>query len=117
MARSLRFSQGALDDIEVVLRWTCDHFGEQQAIKYSALIRKAISEIQARPEMILFRPRPEIHPDARIYHLSQAGKAARHFFIFRFESDSRIVVDALVHDSKDLARHMFREYGPGAAEI
>mgnify|MGYP001182389650 CR=1 FL=1 len=81
MSVTLRFSKPAVRDIEDVLGYTLAQFGEQKHEQYKWLIRQALLDIAADPNRPPARRRPELHPDARTFHISRRGMRARHFFL------------------------------------
>src|SRR5438093_13629627 len=83
MSIKLRFSSDAVRDIEEVLAHTQEQFGERQRERYKALIRDALADIGHDPEAPPAKRRPEIHRDARTFHLSRRGRHARHYFLYR----------------------------------
>ncbi len=106
MRLRLRFSQQAVQDIEDVLAYTLGHFGQRRHEQYKLLIRQALAEIASRPNAPPARHRPEIHADARTFHIARAGKRARHFFLYRVIEGQSIDIGRLLHDSMDLQRHL-----------
>jgi toxin ParE1/3/4 len=104
--RKLRFSKPAAQDIEDVLAYTRAHFGDKKHKEYKELILLALSDISIDPNRRPARKRPEIHPDARIFHIARPGKQARHFFLFRVTNDLFIDIARLLHDSMELERHL-----------
>jgi plasmid stabilization system protein ParE len=95
MSDTLRISDRAARDIEGALAYTLDQFGARKQSIYRALIRDALTDIAADPDRAPAKRRPELHPDARTFHIARRGRPARHFFLYR-----------LLHDSMDLQRHL-----------
>lgn len=114
MKRKLRISRQALRDIEDVLAWTREQFGDRKLAEYEELIRAALADVAANPDDPHARRRPEIHPDARTFHLARRGKRARHFLLYRVAADGHVDVGRLLHDAMELKRHL--PEGFGAAE-
>jgi len=110
--RQLRFSSRAVQDIQDALDYTLTQFGEQKRGEYKALIRQALAEIAADPECHRAKRRPELHRDARTFHIGRVGKRARHFFVFRIAGDEFIDVGRLLHDVMELKRHIPDEMRP-----
>ena len=111
MSFTLRFSKQAAQDIENVLAVTLLQFGEGQLSRYRDLIRQALSNLRADPYAPPAKHRPEIHPDARTFHIARRGKRARHLFVYRVVDPSTIEIARLLHDSMELWRHL-PEFGP-----
>ena len=106
MRFSLRFLKDASDDIDNVLKHTFDHFGDEQLELYKRLIRAALADISTNPNSPKAKRRPELHRDARTFHIARRGGNARHFILFRFVDDRVIEVGRVLHDSMDLRRHL-----------
>ena len=106
-------------DIEAILAWTHEHFGEAARLRYEALITQGILDLAEDPERVGCSKRPEIAESARTYHLwhsrnrvAQADrvKAPRHFLLFRIGADGLIEIGRVLHESVDLARHLPEGY-------
>ncbi len=100
-------------DFLEIMSWSAEHFGAAAADRYEALIGQAIADIGEDP----FRPsagkRPELPDGLFAYHLSASRDRVaggrvhtpRHFVLYRIFG-SRVEVLRLLHDSRDLARHV-----------
>lgn len=110
MSFTLRFSALAIRDIESVLAYTRERFGNQAEEKYRSLIREALLDISSDPHRAPAKHRPEIHADARTFHISRRGGKARHFFLYRIVDRGFVDVGRFLHDSMDLARHLPPDY-------
>jgi toxin ParE1/3/4 len=113
----------ARQDIREALRWSRQHFGETAASRYRALIKQAVHDIGADPERPGSKERPEIMiQGARTYHLEFSRsrvsgsrvKEPRHFLLYRRREDGVIEVARILHDGRDLQRHLPEEYRRGA---
>jgi toxin ParE1/3/4 len=102
------------------LKKSSQEFGEAASVRYRALILQALSDIANDPQ----RPGSQARPDlllegARAYHLSFSRRAAgpprvkkpRHFLVYR-ASEEAIEVVRLLHDARDLERHIPQEQSP-----
>lgn len=65
-------SPAAASDIESILAWSHEHFGEQVRGRYEALIVRAILDVADRPDRPGVASRPEIAANARTYHLQHS---------------------------------------------
>jgi toxin ParE1/3/4 len=110
------------EDLRKVLRWSAQNFGESAAKRYGALIKQAIRDIGESPERPGSKGRPEIMvPGARTYHISLSRsrvsgpgvKEPRHFLLYRRRADGVIEVARILHDGRDLQRHLPEDYRPG----
>lgn len=126
MARSAGFevklAPAARRDTVAIGRWTLKEFGEAAVLRYEALIQQALSDIGADPERPGSQQRPDIMiREARIYHLAfsrdrvRGGsaskvKAPRHFLLYRLRKDGTVEVARILHDLRELSRHLPRAY-------
>ena len=124
--RSLRFHVTGLArrDIASIVKRSLQEFGEAASLRYSALIRQALFDIGADPERPGTKERPEIMiQGARTYHLEfsrsrvsgSTVKEPRHFLLYRRREDGVIEVARILHDGRDLQRHLREEYRRGSA--
>ena len=115
-----RLAPAANRDIREIQRWSGENFGESAALRYAALLKQAHRDIVADPKRYGSKQRSEIMiADARIYHLAfsrdrvAGGKkvaAPRHFLLYRSRKDGVLEVARILHDARDLARHLPRAY-------
>lgn len=99
MNRRVRISRPAERDIEDILHWTQEHFGERARSSYEALLARASSDIAVGPTRVGSMARPEIAPEVRTYHLSNSRdrvpahlrrvRKPRHFLLYRPEPIDR----------------------------
>lgn len=113
----------ARQDVREILKWSERNFGEAAAARYKALIKQAVRDVGADPERPGSKERPEIMArGARTYHLEFSRsrvsgsrvKEPRHFLLYRRRDDGVIEVARILHDSRDLRRHLPEEYRRGA---
>jgi toxin ParE1/3/4 len=85
------------------------------SLRYKALIRQALLDVEADPERPGSLKRTEIMVEgARTYHISLSRtrmsgpmvKEPRHFLLYRCRQDGVVEVARLLHDSRDLPRHL-----------
>lgn len=109
----------ASQDVRKILKWTEEKFGKRAQERYTELLLQALRDIEADPE----RPGSKEWPDilaigTRTYHLSfsrsrangQAVKEPRHFILYRLRKDGGIEVGRILHDGRDLQRHLPEDY-------
>jgi toxin ParE1/3/4 len=106
----------AAKDIESILRWTQNQFGEQARIRYEALLGRAIVNLAENPARAGIRKRPEISPPAHTYHLWHSRKRVkasvegvekpRHFIVFRVSGSGNLEIGRVLHDSMELGKHL-----------
>jgi toxin ParE1/3/4 len=123
--RTARFHVGAAArrDIATILEWTLREFGMAATERYRLLIRQALLDIASNPDLPGSRERPEIMVNgARTYHIELsrhrvAGpkvKEPRHFILYRRRRDGVILVARVLHDSRDLQRHLPGDFRRGS---
>lgn len=115
MRFKLRFSMNAVRDMEAALAYTVRHFGEQKHDDYKSLIRLALKGIVSNPFGFPAKHRPELHPEARTYHLARRGKRATHFFLYRVHEDKFVDIGRLLHDAMELERNLPPGFGTDVA--
>lgn len=112
MRYELRVSGRAVRDMENVLRRTLADFGQRQRNAYESLMREALAAILVDPLGPPARQRPELHPDARTFHIARRGRHARHFFLYKVSGGRVIDIGRLLHDSMDLPQHLPKGFRP-----
>ena len=78
-------------DIQDITLWSEEQFGVAAADRYIALIRQALRDVQAEPQRPGAKARPNLAPNAYVYHLKfsrdrVAGdtvKVPQHFVLYR----------------------------------
>lgn len=106
-------------DIAAILKRSLQEFGMEASLRYSALIRQALLDVAADHERPGSNERPEVLvKGARTYHLSMSRtrvtgtrvKEPRHLLLYRCRHDGVVEVARVLHDSRDLERHLPAEY-------
>jgi toxin ParE1/3/4 len=111
--RTLLIAVRARRDIAEVLLYSLKEFGEAAALRYDALLKQALRDLKADPLRPGVSHRHGLPSDIYLYHLGfSRGRVAeppvntpRHFVAFRL-TVSRIEVLRILHDSRDVARHL-----------
>jgi toxin ParE1/3/4 len=118
----LRVTGPARRDLAAISRWSLEHFGEAAALRYGTLIAQALRDLQADPARPGSKERPDIMiPSARTYHLALSRsrvtggkvKEPRHFVVYRYR-EGVLEVIRILHDSRDLERHLPDNYKKGS---
>lgn len=106
-------------DIEAILTWSHEQFGEQSRRRYEALLIRAILDASDQPERTGSRQRPEIADAARTYHLCHSRDRIeasfrvgrpRHFLLYRTRPDGQVEIARVLHERMDLPRHLLDDY-------
>lgn len=119
MAR-FRLSSRAERDIEEILAWTHERFGEQARLRYEQLLVQAILDVPDDPRRAGSVERLELAPGAFTYHLANSRnrvnrsmgrvRKLRHFPLYRLAGDGCLEIGRVLHDNMDLARHLPKRY-------
>ncbi len=115
-----RISPQAERDIQAILGWTHERFGEKARLRYEALLIRAIQDVAELPERAGSHDRSEIAPAVRTYHLRSSRDRVkqpvkkvqhpRHFLLYRIRSDGRVEIGRVLHDGMDLERQLPDDY-------
>ena len=106
---AVRLAAAAEADFKEILRWTVDQFGETQARSYAETIAAALSDLAAGPTVAGARRRDDILEGIFTLHVARKGRKGRHFVMFRVaRAPDREVIEVLrlLHDARDLQRHL-----------
>jgi len=111
----VRIAAPAFDDISDIWAWSLHKFGHAAALRYEALIDQAIGDLAEDPQRPGAKLRSDLLPDLWLYHLASSRshlpnertvKSPRHFVMFRHLEPGVIEIVRILHDSRDLARHL-----------
>ena len=115
-------SPEARRDLRAALKWSETKFGHDAKLRYEALIVQALRDIESDPVRHGSVERPEIMiKGARTYHIHFSRDRARsafgvvhnprHFILYRRNEDQSVIdVGRILHDGRDLQRHLPEEY-------
>jgi toxin ParE1/3/4 len=115
----LTLSPAARGDIRDILIWSKDKFGVRGAERYRTLLMQVLHDVTEDPERPGSKERPEIMaPKVRTYHFffsrnrvtGQPVKEPRHFVLYRCRTDGGTEIARILHDSRDLGRHLPEDY-------
>lgn len=119
-------SPAAESDIQAILAWTHQHFGNRGRLRYEALLVRAILDVADDPGRPGSHTRPEIAPAARTYHLwhsrdrvepaTDRVRRPRHFLLYRTRDDGQVEIGRVLHDRMDLAQHLPDDFGREGGE-
>lgn len=101
-------------DLAEILAWSAAEFGAAAAQRYKALVAQALIDLREDPERPGARERVDLLPSGlSTYHLALSRdrvvgakvKSPRHLILYRIKRPM-IEVVRIVHDSRDLERHL-----------
>ncbi len=104
---ALRFLPDVRDQIRDALARTRRDYGAAKAREYSQLIRQALHQLRENP--YIRQLRPDIHPDARLFHIRRPGQDAAHLFLYRVR-DPFVEVALFRYDAMDLEAQVPSEW-------
>ena len=112
-----RLSRLARSDIVEILAWSVEHFGGAARDRYQALLAAAINDLADDPFRPGSRPRPDIGPGTRIWHLranrDRTGlprvNTPRHMVVYRVD-DGIVIIGRVLHDAMDISDHVGDEH-------
>ena len=112
-ARTLLVTEPASHDLADIRRYTRERHGPRAAAAYDTVLKQALRDIRDDPYRLGSKERPKIGVAIRSYHTALSRKRAgsavrspRHFVLYFLPTESEVVVSRLLHDSRDLARHI-----------
>jgi toxin ParE1/3/4 len=103
-------------DLRDIFQWSETEFGIAAADRYEILIEQALADIGENPYLPGANHRRKLVSGVYTYHLASSRdrvpenrvKAPRHFLVYRVITD-RIEILRVLHDSRDLDRHIPRD--------
>lgn len=96
----------AKKDYKGILRFTRTKFGPLQRDRYKLILDQAIYDVALEPNRPGSRPRDEIYPGVRTFHISKIGKRASHFLVYRVLEKDKVEITRILHDGMELDHHM-----------
>lgn len=104
---TVRLANQAAQDVEAILDWTLVQFGPLQTESYTGVINDALEALNAGPQLVDVRRRPELGDDVATLHVARHGRKGRHQLVFRVDETACLIeILRVLHDSMDLARHL-----------
>lgn len=106
---TVRLSRRALAEVQSILDWTEQRFGDAQRETCAKFIMEAIDALRKTGfDTLGVRARDDITKDLYSVHVARRGRKGRHAIFFRRGDDSSrdLIVLRVLHDSMDLVRHI-----------
>lgn len=104
---TVRLADRAAQDVEDIFDWTLEQFGPLQLESYTDVINDALEVLNAGPQLIDVRRRPELGDDVATLHVARHGNKGRHQLVFRVDETTCLIeILRVLHDSMDLQRHL-----------
>ena len=115
--RKLTITKPARSDLLDIRKYTVNRHGHNAANSYETLLEQAIRDLREDPYRLGSKNRPEISKNIRSYHTmlsrTKAGgtvKKPRHFILYFLPNENEIVISRVLHDSRDIIRHIPEEH-------
>jgi toxin ParE1/3/4 len=108
-----KYSRTADRDLEAILQFTANRFGQSQRQRYAELVDMAAALLGADPMRIGSRPRDDLGPGIRSFHIELAGRrrgAAAHVLYYvpttLPDRQQGVIILRVLHERMDPARHL-----------
>lgn len=104
---TVRLTATAEADLQSIIAWTSEQFGDRQAGVYADTLSCAITALMAGPITIGAKERREIGRGLFTLHVARSGRKGQHFVLFRVRPAAhQIDVLRVLHDAMDLRLHI-----------
>lgn len=101
-------SQVAKADLKDIQRWTAMNFGAAQAIRYEETLQLAIEALKSGRGTVALTKREDLGHGVFSLHVARRGRRGRHVLILKLRKEQEWELLRVLHDSRDLARHIPR---------
>ena len=122
--RKLTITNPARSDLIDIRTYTVKHYGHRAADSYDTLLKQAIRDVREDPYRLGSKRRPEISKNICSYHTmlsrTRAGRTVknpRHFILYFLPNENEVVISRVLHDSRDIVRHVPQEHLEQPQEI
>lgn len=111
MNYELTFLKFAENDLENILIYTAEEFGEHQYWVYRQLLKEAFELLSEDPFNVATKEREELCQGARTYNISQPSRKASHFILYRVnEEKGKVEIGRILHKSMDFCTQLPPEF-------
>lgn len=101
--RMLQLSKWAEQDLAKIAEYTLQTWGEQQLIKYRALLEQGFATTVRDPHGPQSKDREELFQGCRSFHIG------RHVMLYRVK-DGTVQIARILHESMEMERHIPSEF-------
>ncbi|MGD9614181.1 MAG: type II toxin-antitoxin system RelE/ParE family toxin [Alphaproteobacteria bacterium] len=116
-----RVARRAQTDLMIILGDGAEKWGAEASRRYGLTLMRAMRQVASDPEGRLTRPRPDIRPDLRSFHLRHVRQNGRqpavkrpvHVIYYRLVEPGLIEIARILHDRMEPAR----QFETGADEL
>lgn len=111
MNYKLIFLKFAEHDLENILTYTAEQFGEHQYWIYRQLLKEALELLSSDPFNVVTRERKELCKDARTYNISQPNRKASYFILYRVNKEkAKVEIGRILHKKMDFSTQIPPEF-------
>ncbi|HEX2216780.1 MAG TPA: type II toxin-antitoxin system RelE/ParE family toxin [Xanthobacteraceae bacterium] len=111
----------AQTDLMIILGDGAEKWGADASRRYGVTLMRAMRQVASDPEGRLTRPRPDLRPDLRSFHLRHVRQNARqsavkrpvHVLYYRVVEPGLVEIARILHDRMEPAR----QFETGAGEL
>jgi len=93
-------------DLDNILLWTRERFGERQAEIYAATLQAAVEALTKTLTPPGAKEQSEIAPGYYSLHVARSRRRGRHLLLYREDGEGEIVIVRILYDGMDIARHL-----------
>jgi toxin ParE1/3/4 len=107
-----RVARRAQTDLMIILGDSAEKWGAEASRRYGVTLMRAMRQVASDPEGRFTRPRPEIRPDLRSFHLRHARQNGRqpavkrpvHIIYYRIAETGMVEIARILHERMEPAR-------------
>ena len=107
-----RVARRAQTDLMIILGDSAEKWGAEASRRYGVTLMRAMRQVASNPEGRLTRPRPDLRPDLRSFHLRHVRQHGRlpsvkrpvHVIYYRVVEPGLIEIARVLHDRMEPAR-------------
>jgi toxin ParE1/3/4 len=106
-----RVARRAQTDLTIILGDSAERWGAEASRRYGVTLMRAMRQVASNPEGRLTRPRPDLRPDLRSFHLRHVRQNARqpavkrpvHVIYYRVVEPGLVEIARVLHDRMEPA--------------
>ena len=107
-----RVARRAQTDLMIILGDSAEKWGTEAGRRYGVALMRGMRQVASDPEGRLTRPRPDLRPDLRSFHLRHARQYGRtpavklpvHVIYYRVAEAGVVEIARILHDRMEPAR-------------
>lgn len=107
-----RVARRAQTDLLIILGDSAEKWGAEASRRYGVVLMRAMRQVASNPEGRLTRPRPDLRPDLRSFHLRHVRQNGRqsivkrpvHVIYYRVAEPGVVEIARILHERMEPAR-------------